>query len=87
MIELEYAPKFLKKLDKLESSVRDEAVWRIERFKNPRNHKALRVHKLHGRFKDRYAFSITNKVRIIFRYENPKFASILTIDDHDVYKR
>ena len=87
MIDLEYAPKFLRQLHKLEKNIQEEAIKKISLFKNPKNHRSLNVHKLHGRFRDRYAFYITNRIRILFRFQNSRFVSLLAIDDHDIYKR
>jgi mRNA-degrading endonuclease YafQ of YafQ-DinJ toxin-antitoxin module len=87
MIELEYAPKFLRQIYKLELNIREEALEKISLFRDTKNHRSLNVHKLHGRYKGRYAFYITSKIRILFKYHNPKFASFLAIDDHDIYKR
>ncbi len=86
MIALEYAPKFLRQLYKLEPNIQEEALNKVELFKDPKNHRSLNVHKLHGRFKDRHAFYITSRIRILFRYENHISASLLVIGDHGVYK-
>lgn len=86
MTELEYAPKFLRQLYKLEKNIQEEALEKIKSFKDPKNHRSLNVHKLRGRHKERYAFYITDKIRIMFKYQNPKLASFLAIDDHDIYK-
>jgi len=86
MIDLEYAPKFLRQLYKLETNIQEEALKKIELFKNQKNHRNLNAHKLHGRFKYRHAFYVTSKIRILFRYQNQKLATLLAIGDHGVYK-
>ncbi|MDO8728807.1 MAG: hypothetical protein Q7K26_02825 [bacterium] len=87
MIELEYAPKFLRQIYKLELNIQEDVLKKIALFRDTKNHRSLNVHKLHGRYKGRHAFYITSKIRILFQYQNPKFASFLAIDDHDIYKR
>lgn len=87
MIELEYAPKFLRQLYKLELNIQEETLEKIILFRDPKNNSSLNVHKLHGQHKGRHAFYVTNKIRILFKYQNPKFASFLAIGDHDIYKR
>lgn len=86
MIELEYAPKFLRQLYKLERNIQEEALQKIALFKDSKNHQHLDVHKLHGHLKDKHAFYITGRVRVLFKYQNPKFASLLAIGDHEIYK-
>lgn len=70
----------------LEKDLVEEAIEKIELFKNPENHKILKVHKLHGRLTGCYSFSVNYKFRIIFEYNSKKEASFLSIDDHDMYR-
>lgn len=65
----------------------DEALEKIELFRDPKNHENLKVHKLKGRLKDGYSFSVNYKIRIVFTYSNskPKGAELHAIGDHDVY--
>lgn len=88
MIKIGFSPEFFRKLKHLHSEIQEEAFHRLELFKDPVNHRSLRMHKLKGRMRDKYAFSITYKIRIIFRWQTKSkdIAEILTIDNHDVYK-
>jgi toxin HigB-1 len=86
-MEVAYTPGFLRMLKSLSNALREEAIEKIELFKDPKNHKQLKVHKLTGRLKGRYSFSVNYKTRIVFSYINkPKEALLLAVDDHDVYK-
>ena len=87
MINLVFTKTFLKQLKKLDKSFVSVVVEKIESFKNPDNHKRLEVHKLHGRLAQKYAFSINRKDRIIFIYQSDNEAIILTIDDHNFYRK
>lgn len=86
MIELEFAPKFLNQLKKLEPVLQRGVVRKVELFRNPKNHKLIKVHKLHGPLKDRYSFSINSRIRVVFQYQSQKFVSMLAIGDHDLYR-
>ncbi|TSC80762.1 MAG: Plasmid stabilization system [Parcubacteria group bacterium Gr01-1014_29] len=87
MIGLQYAPKFLKQLSKLDPALQKEAFAKIELFKDKKNHQSLEVHKLQGRLSGSYAFSVNYKDRIVFDYVSKSEAVLLAIGDHDVYKK
>lgn len=85
-LEIKYKPQFVRQYKKLEPELQSEVLARIELFKDIKNHDLLKVHKLKGRLKGRYSFSIDYKNRIVFIYEDKKTATLLVIGDHDVYK-
>ena len=86
MINIIYAPVFVKKFNKLDKNFQDEVIEKIDMFKNKDNHILLKVHKLHGVLKDKYSFSIDYNTRIIFEWNDKKEALFYSIGDHDVYK-
>ncbi|MBU4536567.1 hypothetical protein KJ603_00830 [Patescibacteria group bacterium] len=59
---------------------------KIELFKDIKNHKNLNVHKLHGKHKHLYSFSINYKIRVVFKYLSKKEAVFLVIGGHNIYK-
>ena len=85
MLELIYAPIFVREFKKLEISLQAEVLEKVELFKNPLNHQRLKVHKLRGPLRGCYSFSINYKFRIIFSYSFSNKVNILAIGDHDVY--
>jgi len=85
-ITIGYRPKFIKNYKRLQSELKAEIIKKIELFKNRENHKMLDVHKLHGKMKDRYSFSVNYRYRIVFRYEDKNTAALLTVGDHDIYQ-
>lgn len=86
MIEIIYAPRFVRELGKLERKLQEESLEKIKSFCNPRNHKQLKVHKLHGPLKNRYSFSINYEYRIVFNFQSKKEVIFLSIGNHDIYK-
>ena len=86
MTTVGFTPKFLKMLKKVEPDIQEKAFQKLELFKDTRNHKSLEVHKLHGKFSDKYGFSVTHKIRIVFQYLEKNHTVMLSIGDHDVYK-
>ena len=73
-------------MNKLEKSLAIEVFEKIELFKNEKNHKQLKVHKLHGKFSNCFSFSVDYKTRIVFEYESKNSAVLLVIGDHDIYR-
>ena len=88
-MEISYTPSFVRRLKSLPEDLREEALEKIELFRNPKNHELLKVHKLRGSLKGRYRFSVNYKTRIVFNYLDtvPKEARLDAIGDHDVYDR
>lgn len=87
MIDISYTPSFIKQYNSLEKDLQDEVVDKIELFKKTKNHKQLKVHKLKGKLKGRYSFSVNYNIRIVFNYLSKKEVVFLAIGDHDVYKK
>lgn len=89
MIEIYYTAKFSKILNKISQNnpaLFDEIVEKIEDFKNLKNHKRLKVHKLHGEMKKLHSFSIDYKNRIVFKYLDKQTAILLVFGDHQIYQ-
>lgn len=86
MLNLIYAPIFVRQFNRLNSDLQEEILEKLETFKNVSNHKILRVHKLKGLLKEKYSFSVNYKFRIVFSYTKKTEVNVLTIGDHDVYK-
>lgn len=85
MITLLYTPTFVRGLGKLPSALQEEALEKIEMFKDPKNHRLLKVHKLTGRLKEQYSFSVNYRYRIIFTHEKKDVAILHVIGDHSIY--
>ena len=85
-ITIKYVSEFIRSYNKLELDLQKEVLEKIQLFKKTENHKSLKTHKLHGRLRGRYGFSVNYKYRIIFEYIDKKTAVLLTIGDHDIYK-
>jgi mRNA-degrading endonuclease YafQ of YafQ-DinJ toxin-antitoxin module len=86
MLEVSLTPRFQRMYRKLEPALQEEAREKILLFKNPDSHQQLKVHKLKGRLKNRYSFSVNYKVRIVFVYESKHAVILLAIGSHNVYK-
>lgn len=85
MLRVSYKPSFVRKLNALPEDLREEVIKKIALFKDPNNHRVLRVHKLKGGLTGTFGFSVNFKYRIIFEYESKGIAILLAIGDHHVY--
>ncbi len=85
-MQIKYKPSFLREFKKLPVEIQEEAKEKILLFQDESNHKRLRVHKLQGRLKDFYSFSVTYSHRIVFIYEDTQTAVLVAVGDHAVYK-
>ena len=85
-MKISYNATFVRQYNKLDESLQEEVLEKIELFKNKENHTSLKVHKLHGRLKENFSFSVNYKFRIVFIFEESDSVILLAIGDHDIYK-
>ena len=81
-----FSPHFLKKVERLEKTLQVEVAEKINLFRDEKNHRGLKVYKLHGPLATWYGFSVNYKIRIIFDYLGKDGAVLFAIGDHDIYK-
>ena len=83
---IRYKPSFVREFNKLPADLQEEALERIDLFKDVANHKKLKVHKLKGRLADLYSFSVTYSHRIVFNFDSKTAVVFLAIGSHEIYK-
>ena len=86
-MEITYTASFIRLLKSLPKALREEVREKINLFRDPKNHQQLKVHKLKGRLKGRYSFSVNYKTRIVFNYSDNthKEVRLDAIGDHHIY--
>ena len=85
MITIGYTREFIRAYDKLPNALKEEVKGRIQSFKDKKNHQRLKVHKLHGKYKDFFGFSVDRKYRIMFEWISKNEALLHTVGDHAIY--
>ena len=85
-MKIAFAPSFIRTYKKLPDDLKEEVKEKIGLFRKDPDHPFLKTHKLKGRLKGRYSFSVSYKDRIVFIYGGPDEAILLAVDDHDIYK-
>lgn len=78
--------QFRRMFKKLEDSLQLEALEKISFLEADINLEQLHIHKLKGRLKDRYSFSVNYKTRIVFCYLSKDEVALLAIGSHDIYQ-
>lgn len=86
MISLFYTSCFLRQYNKLPESLQEEVHQKIELFREDPKHSFLKTHKLKGRMKGYFSFSVNYQYRVVFEYDTKNTVALLSVGDHDVYK-
>lgn len=80
-----YHPRFKKSYQRLPTIVQVEAEKREAIFCNDPFDPRLDTHKLHGKLKKQWSFSIGRKYRILFEFYEDDIV-FLDVGTHDLYK-
>ena len=81
-----YSSKFVRSYKKLSNKIRDLAKEKERIFrKNPFDPR-LKAHKLSGKFKNYWSFSIGYKYRIIFKFAEKDIILFYKIGTHRIYQ-
>lgn len=85
-MDIIYGSKFAKEYKKLPSNIKDMAEVNFLLFKNNPFDLKLKTHKLNGKLKNLYSFSIGHKYRIIFEFsDNKNIVYFYSVGNHDIY--
>lgn len=84
-MDIAYTPQFLRMFRKLEKDLKEEVVEKIELFAKDPTSSMLKAHKLKGKLKNRYSFSVNYQIRIVYTPLSKKEVAFLAIGGHDVY--
>lgn len=86
VLNVYFKASFIRRLNALNESLKEEVMEKIGLLKNTDNHRSLKVHKLHGPLAGLFSFSVNYRTRIVFEYVSKKEVALLAIGDHDVYE-
>ena len=77
--------KFEHSLKKLPTLIIERVVMRTIVFKENPFHPRLNTHKLHGKLKDQWSFSIDGRYRILFEFDG---SDVIFLDagNHELYQ-
>jgi len=78
--------KFKKFYKKLPKSVKEKAGEKERIFRANPFDSRLGTHKLHGKYKDYWSFTVINQYRIMFTFLDSNKVDFINIGTHDIYK-
>ncbi|MEK9174848.1 MAG: type II toxin-antitoxin system mRNA interferase toxin, RelE/StbE family [Patescibacteria group bacterium] len=78
--------KFRKAYQKLPDYVREKALERENIFRNNPFDSQLDTHKLHGKYKDYWAFTVVGQYRVMFAFSSKSMVDFINIGTHGIYK-
>ncbi len=81
-----YASKFAREYKKLSRKIKIVAEKRETVFRKNPFDPIFEMHKLHGRLKDFWSFSISFKYRIVFEFMEDGAVHFHSVGDYDVYQ-
>lgn len=81
-----YTADFKKKFKAISKKEKGKILKKLHLFwLNPLD-TSLKTHKLSGRLKDHWSFSLNYKIRIMFRFVDKKTVELIDIGGHEIYK-
>ena len=83
---IDYSPEFKRLFNKLPKNIQLVALRKEKIFRNNIHDPRLRTHKLGGKLKGKFAFSVSYSVRILFSIDQDNIARFHSIGTHDIYK-
>lgn len=83
-----YHPRFRKSYKGLESQIKAQAEESIALFRRDSFDIRLDTHRLHGKLKKQWSFSVNNRDRILFEFLNKSQteAVFLDVGPHSIYR-
>jgi len=78
--------KFKKSYKNLPKNVKDKAQEKEKIFRIDPFNSQLDTHKLHGKYKDYWAFTIVGQYRIMFSFTEKDVVDFINIGTHEIYK-
>lgn len=80
-----YHPRFKRAYKKLAIGLKSKAETKEKLFRVNPFHPSLDTHKLHGKLKNQWSFSVNKKYRILFEFDSQNIV-FLDVGDHEIYQ-
>jgi len=78
--------RFRKSYKKLPKNIKDKVTKKERIFRTNPFDARLDTHKLHGKYKEYWAFTIANQYRIIFAFIESDIIDFIDIGTHQIYR-
>ncbi|TAL48573.1 MAG: type II toxin-antitoxin system mRNA interferase toxin, RelE/StbE family [Chitinophagaceae bacterium] len=83
---IHYSSKFIRSLKQIPKEIASVLDGRVEILKNDCFDHRLKTHKLKGKFKNIWSFSVTYSYRIVFEFVGENEVLFIEIGNHDIYR-
>ena len=80
------SPHFKRSFAKLPPKVQKKVAAKVTFFETNPRHPSLKIHKLKGKLKDRWSFSVDRRYRVAFKFTNGDEVVYLDVGDHKIYR-
>jgi len=84
-MKVAFHPNFIRIFKKLPVALQEEIRQKISLFEQDQANISLKNHKLHGKLKNYYSFSVNYSYRILYK-KHGKIVVLAEIGTHDMYK-
>lgn len=81
-----YTPQFKKKFHLLPTNIKELAYQKEDIFRKNLFEPSLRTHKLLGKLKNYWSFSINYQYRIVFRFIDKNKILFVDVGTHEIYR-
>jgi len=85
-LQVVYRPTFVRQYQKFPRELQEEVKEAIALFRRDPHNRRLRMHKLKGKLRGCYSFSVNYVFRIVFCYERKGTVALLVVGDHRIYR-
>ncbi|HZJ18666.1 MAG TPA: type II toxin-antitoxin system mRNA interferase toxin, RelE/StbE family [Patescibacteria group bacterium] len=85
-MKIYYSSKFAKEYKKLPNKIKLEAEKKEKTFRKDPFDPKLKAHKLSGKLKEYYSFSIDYQYRIIFEFASKNIIWFHSVGTHQIYQ-
>lgn len=86
IVKIYPSTRFTKSYRRLPARIQVLAKKKDNFFRNNAFHLTLKTHKLSGKLKENWAYSIDRRCRVMFRFVNKDEVVYLDIGTHEVYR-
>ena len=84
-MKIYYHPRFKNSYQKLSSAIKNKAEVKERIFRKNQFDQRLKTHKLHGKIKNLWSFSINAEYCVVFEFDNSDVI-FLDIGNHKIYQ-
>ncbi len=83
---IDYSTKFEKELARMPRRVQQAFLDKEGLFLENAFHPSLDTHKLHGKYRKYWAFTVTGQYRIMFDFKKDGVVELINIGTHEIYR-